>query len=372
MKRRNFVKNVGYSSLLLSGLPILGCTRADKPLQLLVLGGTNYLGPAVVNAALRAGHEVTLFNRGITNPDLFPNVERLIGDRNLDSENLDALRSNRTWDYVIDTWPADPRMVERSAKLLQSRVKAYAFTSSIAVYSDKTVPGITESSPIHKVEEYLPGMSYYQSKVLCEEAVRSIFPKNHLITRPPGIHGKRDESWTLVYWLWRIRNGGDILAPGDGKDPLQYVDVNDVGHFTIQALESKAFGLYNTIGPRKEPLLWQEFLNRVNSHYGNKANFIWVDKEFLEEKNVRPVVDLPMWESRTRRSGRHTMDSQKAIASGLTFTAMGETFNNALNWYDHFKSPTTDPGLDKDRPFNGITRERELELLQAWRMYSTA
>ena len=238
---------------MLSGLPVLGCSKAPEKLKLLILGGTNYLGPAIVEAALAEGHEITLFNRGKTNPNLFPRVEKLRGDRSLASENLSALENQRRWDYVIDTWPADPRMVERTTKLLKNRVRGYAFTSSIAVYADKTKPGITEEAPLHQVAEFEQGMSYYQSKVLCEEVVRKSFPHNHLITRPPGIHGKRDESWTLVYWLWRVRQGGDVLAPGDGTDPIQYVEVNDVARFTIKALSSNQMGIFNTIGPRSEP-----------------------------------------------------------------------------------------------------------------------
>lgn len=366
MKRRNFIEKIGYASILLSGLPFIGCSEKPKKLKLLILGGTNYLGPAIVNAALECSHEITLFNRGITNPHLFPELEKLKGNRAIDSENLSALTTNRKWDYVIDTWPTDPRIVERTATLLKGRVRGYSFTSSIAVYSDKTISGIIETAPLHEVERFEPGMSYYQSKVLCEQVVGSIFPDNHLITRPPGIHGKRDESWTLVYWLWRIRNGGDVLAPGDGDDPVQYVEVNDVAKFTINAMANNQRGIYNTIGPRKAPLKWKEFLTKINDHYGNKANLVWVNNDFIEQKQLQPVVDLPIWEPRNRRAGRHTMNSQKAIKAGMTFADMEKTFDNALNWYDHIKSPNADPGLDKSRPFNGITRKKELELLDEW------
>ena len=114
---------------------------------------------------------------------------------------------------------------------------------------------------------------------------------------------------------------------------------------------------------------WKEFLNKVNNHYGNKANFIWASAEFLAEKELRPVVDIPVWEPRNRRAGRHTMSAQKAIDAGMTFTPMEETFDNALKWYDHIKSPNDDPGLDKSRPFNGISRKKELKLLAEWDAY---
>lgn len=365
MKRRNFVKQLGVSSLLLSGMPVLAKGSAQK--RVLILGGTNYLGPAIVQVALDAGYEVTLFNRGLTNPDLFPGVEKLVGDRSIRSEDLSALVGNRKWDHVIDTWPSDPRMIAKTASMLKGRVSSYSFISSIAVYADKTQQGIDEGAPLHKVETFEEGMSYYHSKVLCEKEVLNKFPDNHLIVRPPGIHGKRDESWTLVYWLWRIRRGGDVLAPGNGTDPLQFIDVNDVASFMVQAIAANHLGVFNCMGPRKDRLNWQEFLNRINSFYGNKARLVWVSKDFLARKSIRPVVDLPMWEPIERRAGRHTMDATKAINTGLKFRPMEETFESAMTWYDQVMSPEADPGLDKRRPFNGITRERELTLLEEWR-----
>lgn len=366
MKRRNFVKVTGISSLLACIAPLTACSGSHKKLDILVLGGTNFMGPAVVDAALAKGHTITLFNRGITNPHLYPNLEKLIGDREIETENLNALEGSRKWDLVIDTWPSDPRMIQRTASLLKDRVKAYAFISSIAVYRDMTQVGITETSPLREVGEFVPGMSYYESKVLCERAVQEVFPNKHLIVRPPGIFGKGDESWSLVYWLWRMRRGGPVLAPSDGSDFVQWVDANDVGNFMVHALETKQYGIYNTIGPEKEPVNFKGVLTRVNAHYGNKANPIWVDKGFIDEHQLRPIVDIPIWEPKDRRAGRHTMNAQKAISAEMTFTPMEQTFDKALNWYDHVKSPSDDPGLDKNRPYNGITRARELELLQDW------
>ncbi len=366
MRRRNFVKITGASSLLVSMAPLVACTETNEGLNILILGGTNYLGPAIVDVALANGHNITLFNRGITNPQLYPKMEKLIGDRDIQMENLSALEGNRQWDIVIDTWPADPRMIERTAKLLKDRTKSYAFISSIVVYKDLAKVGITESSPLREVKEFVPGMSYHESKVLCEKVVREEFPNNHLIVRPPGIFGKRDESWSFVYWLWRIRAGGPILAPGDGNDFVQWVDVNDVGNFMVHTLETNQYGIYNTIGPEKGPLVFKEYLKRVNEHYGNKAEFIWVSPVFIEENKLVPIVDLPLWEPKTSRAGRHTISAQKAIGAGMTLTPMERTFDSALNWYDQVKSPVVDPALDKSRPYNGISRVKELELLQAW------
>lgn len=345
--------------------PGMACSDHGRPLRILILGGTNYLGPAIVSRALDQGHQLTLFNRGITNPELFPDLEKLQGDRAIETENLAALEGNRKWDMVIDTWPADPRMVGRTALLLKDRTKAYAFVSSIAVYKDKTIEGITETAPLHEVAAFTPGMSYYQSKVLCEAEVREVFPDTHIIVRPPGIFGKRDESWSLVYWLWRIRAGGKVLAPGDGTDPVQWIDVRDVGNFVLLALSTGQYGIYNTIGPEK-PMLFKDFLERINTHFGNPAELVWVSNTFIEQHELRPVVDIPIWEPKTRRPGRHTMSSKKALQAGMTLLPINETFESALQWYDQVKSPIADPGLDKNRPFNGITRARELELLALW------
>ncbi len=372
MERREFLNISSIASLVLGFAPLSACINTKEKLKILVLGGTNYLGPAIVNSSLALGHEITLFNRGITNPNLYPNLEKLKGNRIIEKEDLKALEGSRKWDIVIDTWTADPRMIRRTGEILKSRIKKYVFVSSIAVYKDKTVEGINETSPLHEVTEFIPGMSYYQSKVLCEEVVRKLFPENNIIVRPPGIFGKRDESWSFVYWLWRIKIGGEVLAPGDGTDFVQWIDVRDVANFITLAIETNQNGVYNTIGPSKEPLVFKTFLERINAHFGNKANFVWVDNAFLEKNNMRPIVDIPIWEPKTRRAGRHTMSAQKAIQAGMTFTPMEETFDSALNWYEKVKSPDYDPALDKSRPFNGITRTKELELLEAWKAKVTS
>lgn len=365
LTRRNTIK-AGGAALLSAAIPT-GVAKARKAKRILVLGGTVYLGPAVVEAALARGHEVTLFNRGVTNPQLFPDVEKLRGEREVASQNLDALSGNRIWDAVIDTWPADPRMVQNAATLLLDRTQHYGFISTIAVYKDKSVPGITEKAPLWDINAYDPDLPYRETKVLCERAVQEAFPSNHLIVRPPGIFGKRDESWSFVYWLWRMRAGGPVLAPGDGSDPVQWIDVKDVAAFMLHAIDDNLTGTFNTIGPQSTQVTFKHFLERLNRFHGNRAELIWVDQEFLERKELRPIIDLPMWVPITRLPGRYTMSAQKAIDAGMIFTPMEQTFASALNWYDEVKSPDSDPGLDKNRPFNGITRTRELELLAEWR-----
>lgn len=357
---------VGVGTAALLSAPFFTFSASVPKKNILVLGGTNYFGPAVVHSAIRSGHSVTLFNRGITNVELFPGLERLRGDRSIGAENLDALKEDRQWDAVIDTWPDDPRMVEQTVELLKDRTRNYSFVSTIAVYEDMSAPDNTEDSPLRDVRNLSPNTPYRDKKVLCERVLQNLVPSKHLIVRPPGTFGERDESWSFVYWLWRIRNGGKILAPGDGDDWVQWVDVNDVADFIVHAINTDQTGIFNTIGPEKNPVTFSEFLTRANSHFGNRAELIWVDQEYLDFKELRPIADVPLWASRTSFPGRNTMSTQKAVDAGMTFRPMEQTFDDALNWYDQKKSPDDDPGLDKDRPFNGITRTRELELLKEW------
>ena len=365
LTKRNFLY-LAANAFALS--PFLGArARQQPPKRVLVIGGTFYLGPSIVEALRQAGHTVTLFNRGITNPELFPDVEKLRGDREPGREDLSALLVARNWDVVIDVWPADPRIVRSTVELLKDRTSRYVFVSSSGVYRDKTVVGITENSPLWDVQTYTPEMRYREAKVICENIVREAFPTNHIIIRPSAIIGWRDVSWSFVYWLWRLRSGGDVLAPGNGDDYIQWTDVKDVGEFIVHTINAELSGIFNTIGPQAEPLLFREFLDRANKHFGKMANLVWVDQAFIEEQQLRPIIDIPMWEPNSRRTGKHQMSSRKAIDAGMQFRHMEATFDDTLNWYDIFESPTTDPATDNSRPFNGITRARELELLGQWR-----
>ena len=361
LNRRHLLATTGSAVFF---APLAACSEQSK--NILILGGTQYVGPAIVEALLASGHKVTLFNRGVTNPTLFPKLEKLRGDRQIGTQDLTALSTDVAWDAVIDTWPDNPHMIEASAQALKGKTSLYVFVSTIAVYRDKTVPGITEDAPLWDVKSYNPERPYRESKVLCERAVEEAFGSASLILRPPGIFGKRDQSWSLVYWLWRIRQGGPVLAPGDGSDPVQWTDVDDLAQFISHAVENNHTGIFNVIGPRRDPLTFGEFLERANKHFGNRAELTWVSDDFLANNEIRPVIDIPVWEPIERRAGRHTMSASKAIAAGLTFSTLEKTFDDALDWYDKVKSAQADPALDKSRPFNGITRQRELELLAKW------
>ncbi len=366
MNRREFGKKASIATL---GISLLGtsCNIRLKGKKILILGGTNYFGPAIVESLINLNNEITLFNRGITNPDLFDSIEKLRGNRDIEKENLEQLDNNREWDAVIDVWPSDPRMVERTAKLLKNRVKKYIFVSTKVVYANYDEYGITESYPLRKVSDFYVGMPYKESKVICERTVRKHYPENHVIVRPPGTFGKRDESWSFVYWLWRIRSGGKVMAPGDGKDIVSYSSVADIANFMCLALKKDLLGAFNVIGPTANYLTFRELLNSMNDHFGKKAKFVWVAEQFLLEKmELEPIRDIPLWAPRSVSIGFHTMSSKKAIQSGHEFRPMEETMDDAISWYDKVKSAENDPGLDKNRPFNGISRAKELEILSIW------
>ena len=217
MHRRTFL---GLSAAGLAALAT-GCAPATVPSgarrKILVLGGTNFLGPAIIEAALGRGHELTLFNRGITRPELFPGVEKLRGERALEGDDVAALEGERRWDAVIDVWPEHSGLVERTARLLAGRANYYVFCSSIAVYTDFGRPGLDESSSVHVND---PGW-YGGEKVLAEQAVEEHFPGRFGISRCHAILGPRDDGMSFHYWLRRLAQYDEILAPGSGEDPEQ-------------------------------------------------------------------------------------------------------------------------------------------------------
>lgn len=201
-----------------------------SPQKILVLGGTNFLGPAIVERALEAGHEVTLFNRGKTNPGMFPKLERIRGDRETDNEGgISALSGSRRWDAVIDVWPSQPATVMPAARLLADRTDFYSFVSSIGAYADTSHTGTEETAPLRINER-----GYGGDKARSETQLGSLLGTKLGIVRPCPIAGPRDDSLSFHYWLRGLRNDGPIIAPGDGTSPVELVDVRDVADWILQ------------------------------------------------------------------------------------------------------------------------------------------
>lgn len=323
-------------------------------MKLLLLGGTVFLGRHIVEAALARGHEVTLFNRGQHNPDLFPEVEKLRGDRNGD---LAALQG-RQWDAAIDTSGFVPRVVRASAEALTNAIKHYTFISSISVYADFTKRGIDENSPVAKLTdesvEEVTGETYGGLKALCEQAAEEVLPGKVLIVRPGLIVGPDDQTDRFTYWPYRVAQGGEMLAPGKPAHQEQFIDVRDLAQWIVRMVEAGKTGVYNATGP-DYVLSTQQLLEECKAATGSDAQFTWVDEAFLAP--ILEEVNLQPWVSEAH-VGIRAVNCNKAFADGLTFRPLAETVRDTLAW--KAASPTADTLR------SGLKPEQEQQLLQAW------
>src|SRR5262245_18191552 len=263
-------------------------------MKLLVLGGTMYLGRHTVDAALAGGHEVTLFNRGRTNPELFREIERLRGDRD---GNLSALEGRR-WDAVIDPSGFLPRIVRASCELLRGAVSHYVFISSISAYADPMKPGISEDEALAPLPEGAPeevtGETYGPYKALCEREVATTFLERCAIVRAGLIYGPHDQTDRSGYWPTRVAEGGAVLAPAQAERLVQLIDVRDLGAWLVHLAEARVSGVFNGTGPR-EPLTMGRYLEACRAASGSDARFVWMDEAFLLQQEVGPYSELPLW-----------------------------------------------------------------------------
>jgi 2'-hydroxyisoflavone reductase len=310
--------------------------------RLLVIGGTLFLGRAVAEDALARGHELTLFNRGTTNPDLFPEAEHLRGDR---KEDLSAL-AGRTWDAVIDTSGYTPAAVRASAELLRDSGR-YVFVSSVSVYADFS-SGPTEESPVAELGD-MPAdavsadySNYGPLKALAEAEVEAVFGGRALIVRPGLIVGPHDPTGRFTYWARRLARGGEILAPGPPERLAQFVDVRDLAAWILDAVEGGVSGTFNATN---EGVSWGDLLAG--------AEVTWVSDEFLQEHDVGAWMELPLWLPDPAWAGMHATDVSRAVAAGLRFRPLEETIRGAA------EAPAAEGA--------GLAPEREAELLSAWR-----
>lgn len=328
-------------------------------MNLLILGGTVFLGRHTVEAALARGHEVTLFNRGQHNPDLFPDVEKLRGDRDGD---LSALHGRR-WDAVIDPSGYVPRIVGDSARLLADAVEHYTFISSISAYAGFAEPGQTEDAPLATMDdptvEEITGETYGPLKVLCEQAAEAAMPGRVAVIRPGLIVGPHDPTDRFTYWPVRVTRGGDVLAPAPADYPVEFTDVRDLAEWMVTVAEQRIPGVFNASGPTGEATLGG-LLETNRDISGSDARFVWADEKFLQENEVQPWSQLPLWIGNgPEYAGFSRFDSSRAIAAGLTFRPVAETVAATLDW------AATRPADHVWRA--GLSPEREAELLAKWR-----
>ncbi len=312
-------------------------------MRVLLLGGPRFLGLAVADAALARGHELTFFNRGQTNPELYPDVERLHGDRDGELEPL----VGREWDAVVDTSGYVPRVVGASAALLGPSVGRYAYVSSISVYADLAAP-VDESSTVRTLEdETVEEMgdsyeNYGPLKALCERVVGDAFRERALVIRPGLIGGPHDPTGRFTYWPHRVARGGEMLAPGPPERLVQFIDVRDLADWIVRLLEDGEGGVFNATCPG---VAWSELVDG--------ADVTWVDDAFLTEHGVGEWMELPLWVASPEWAGIHLADVSRAVAAGLRFRPVAETMR------DTYARASLVDGV-------GLTPQREADLLAAW------
>lgn len=344
-----------------------GATRlTGAPLRILILGGTGFIGPNQVQYALDRGHSVTLFNRGVTNSSLFPNVPRLIGDRNL-PDGHKALEGGE-WDVVIDNPTANPKWVRDAGRALQGRTKHYLFVSTISVFADVSAP-IDENGtllPPADIDANFDPKTYGQNKVRSEMEAKTQFGDRLTIVRPGLIVGPGDLSDRFSYWPVRIDRGGEVLAPGTPNDPVQYVDARDLSEWMIRLAESRTLGTFNATGPRL-PTTIGEMLYGIKAVTTSGAQFTWVPAEFLSANQVRAWSDMPVWVPPAGRTAAFArVICQKSYDAGLTFRPLAETAAATLAWYK------TRPAAEQEKARAGLAPEREKLVLTAWHASSRA
>jgi nucleoside-diphosphate-sugar epimerase len=368
MNRRRFAKmSVAAALALRTKSTSLFAERSVKPMRILILGGTGFTGPYQVRYALNRGHKVTTFNRGKTHPGELPDeVERLIGDRN---GKLDALKG-RQWDVIIDNPTTLPAWVRDAAQVLKGNAERYVFISTISVYADIAAAGPDENSPLQKYEGHDPYKetieamkaggykTYGPLKALSEKEAEKWFPGKTLIIRPGLIVGPHDESDRFTYWPVRIDRGGEILAPGNPEDPVQFIDARDLAEWTIRMAENRETGIYNATGPAKS-LGIGGMLDGIKAALKPEAMVTFVPYDFLKQQKVEAWSDMPVWAG--DELGLSRTKIERALSKGLTFRPLDVTARDTLSW---FKS------LPSDRQSHlkaGLSPEREAEVLNAWK-----
>lgn len=323
-------------------------------MRILVIGGTRFLGRHIVESALERNHDVTLFNRGQTNADLFPAVTKLRGDR---ASDLSALQG-KSWDVVIDTCGYVPRLVSASAQALAGSTNLYVFISSISVYADFTSSAINESSPVatmpDETVEEITNETYGPLKALCERAAENAMPGHVLHIRPGYIVGPHDPTDRFTYWPYRVAQGGEVAVPGSPEAPVQFIDARDLTDWLVRMSGDGKTGVYNATGP-DYALTMQRFLGTCKDVTQSDARFIWLSEPFIFERHLE--ADFPIW-TPAEESGGSLVDCAKAIADRLTFRPLEDTIRATLQW--NAQRPEGFTGRA------GISREKEAALLEEW------
>jgi len=349
-----------FAAPLAAATPAIG-SNPPRTLKILILGGTGFIGPHMVRYALDRGHEITLFNRGQSNTDLFPGLEKLIGDRTGDLESL----RGRTWDVCMDNNASNIDWVKLSTEVLKDSVGLYFYVSSRSAYSDLSAipmhsgaPTFTyETAGVERGAEQLP---YGLQKALCERETQRVFRGKSTIVRPGLIIGPGDRTDRFTYWPVRINRGGEVLSPGDPSDPVQIIDVRDLTEWMVRMAEDGRTGVFNGVGPAT-PRPIEQLLYGIRAVTTAETTFTWVPADFLAEHEVRPYSHMPVWmPPGPGREGFARFDLTPEVEAGLTFRPLAVTAKDTLDY--HFSRP-----LEEQDPLRaGLPAEREAEVLAAW------
>lgn len=359
----------GVAGLTQAGSAIAAANPARGKLKVLILGGTGFTGPHQIRYALARGHEVTVFNRGKRPNDFKGRVEELTGDR--EANDYASLAGERTWDVVIDNPTSVPHWVRDAGAVLKDRTNQYIFISTISVYADSATVGREAKSPLAKYDgkdamaETITALRanmelYGPLKALSEAESEKQFPGITTVIRPGLIVGPGDPTDRYTYWPVRLAQGGDVAAPGDGSDPVQYIDSRDLAEWTIRMAEQRAFGIYNGVGPDYE-LTIEQLLHGIRASNSAGARLHWIPTVFLEQQAVSPWGDMPVWiPGQGESAGFHRNDISASLAKGLTFRPVATTAADTLAWF------RTQPAERQAKLQAGLAPEREKALLAAY------
>jgi 2'-hydroxyisoflavone reductase len=367
MKRRQFFKALAFASgatIAAFAFPNSAIAASQRK-NILVLGGTSFLGPAVVEAALIGGHEVAIFNRGMTHPDMFPQLEKLWGFRAVDlhQQNLTSLEGARRWDAIIDVWPSQPTIVASAANLLKDRTDHYLFVSSIGAYASYPHPNIDEDAPTHTYNG--DENDYSLAKAESERRLKSIVGSKLTVVRPCAITGWRATGPDTLSWLLRAQSGGAHIGPGDGSDPVQQVDVKDVARFLIASVERSITGTFNLTD---RSMTFRDFLSACNEATDANAEWVWIPRDFLSKEGVADWNHFVGWRTDPSWRAFAQISSERAYSVGWKPRAFNETAADILGWYRRpnvkiydWRDPQQKPWIDP------LTPEKEQAVLTAWR-----
>jgi 2'-hydroxyisoflavone reductase len=361
--RRSFLASASLAAAA-SAVPHWAMAKTKEPLSILVLGGTRFIGVQMTELALKRGHKVTLFNRGRTNTELFPDVERIKGDRD---GQIDGLKG-RKWDAVIDNSGYYPRAVKIVAELLAPTARQYLFVSSISVYpnfaqarTEDSAVGTLKDETVEKVDND----TYGPLKALCEKAAETAMPGRVTVLRPGLIVGPHDSTDRFTYWPARAARGGEMLAPGKPTDGIQIVDARDLAAFALDALEKRTMGTFNLVSPPGMFTMGDVVNESIRAAKtlakpGTPPQAVWAPAEFLEAQKVSGWSDMPVWvDAKGDEAAFAGTSAARAIKAGLKITPMRRTCHDTLAWH------LTRPAAEREKLKAGIAPEREKEVLSA-------